>query len=311
MNTGDAAGASTRGPAHHGGLGIGGKTTYALEGSSFIAGAAVQWLRDGLGLIKQRRRRGARSPRSVKETGDVVFVPALAGLGAPHWRPEARGLFAGIDRCTTAAHLARAALEGIACRSTTSPRRCARDGRPATFPPSRWTAAPRPNDLLMQFQADMLGVPVVRPRLIETTAWARRSWPAWRRGVEGREEIRRAWKVGKRFEPKMKPVEREAHLAKWRRAVERLAGLQRPAAGFQHPAEAQFAKQSVPGRFLPASARSRRPVTVQKPAIRTARTPPPARAGGAARAGSGWRSRARPRRARSARRRPAGRGWRC
>lgn len=198
---------------------VGGETAYALEGSSFIAGAAVQWLRDGLGLI-------ARAPdvealaKQVKSTGDLVFVPALAGLGAPHWRPEARGLIAGIDRSTTAAHLARATLEGIAflIHDLAEAMR-AEAGKP--FPVFKVDGGASQNDLLMQFQADLLEVPVERPRMIETTALGAAFLAGLAVGFwKDREEIRRAWQVGKRFDPKMKPVEREQHVAKWRKAVQ-------------------------------------------------------------------------------------------
>ncbi|GAO03932.1 glycerol kinase GlpK [Anaeromyxobacter sp. PSR-1] len=198
---------------------VGGETAYALEGSSFIAGAAVQWLRDGLGLI-------ARAPdvealaKQVKSTGELVFVPALAGLGAPHWRPEARGLIAGIDRSTTAAHLARATLEGIAflIHDLAEAMR-AEAGKP--FPVFKVDGGASQNDLLMQFQADLLEVPVERPRMIETTALGAAFLAGLAVGFwKDREEIRRAWQVGKRFEPRMKPVEREQHVAKWRKAVQ-------------------------------------------------------------------------------------------
>lgn len=198
---------------------VGGETAYALEGSSFIAGAAVQWLRDGLGVI-------ARAPdvealaKQVKSTGDLVFVPALAGLGAPHWRPEARGLIAGIDRSTTAAHLARATLEGIAflIHDLAEAMR-AEAGKP--FPVFKVDGGASQNDLLMQFQSDLLEVPVERPRMIETTALGAAFLAGLAVGFwKDREEIRRAWQVGKRFDPKMKPVEREQHVAKWRKAVQ-------------------------------------------------------------------------------------------
>src|SRR5512143_1566211 len=190
---------------------VGGEVAYALEGSSFVAGAAVQWLRDGLGLIEKAADVEALA-RKVKDAGDVVFVPALAGLGAPHWRPEARGLIRGIDRSTTAAHLARATLEGIAflIGDLAEPMRAFKvDGGACQ------------NDLLMQFQADLLDVPVERPRMIETTALGAAFLAGLATGVwKDREEIRRNWKVGKRFDPKMKPTEREAHLARWRKAVD-------------------------------------------------------------------------------------------
>jgi glycerol kinase len=198
---------------------VGGEVAYALEGSSFIAGAAVQWLRDGLGLI-QKAADVESLARKVKDSGGVVFVPALAGLGAPHWRPEARGLVRGIDRGTTAAHLARATLEGIAFLiSDLAEAMRAEAHRP--IPTFKVDGGACQNDLLMQFQADLLGVPVERPRMIETTALGAAFLAGLAVGVwKDREEIRRGWKVGKRFEPKMKPAEREAHLARWKLAVD-------------------------------------------------------------------------------------------
>jgi len=198
---------------------VGGETSYALEGSSFIAGAAVQWLRDGLGLIRKASDVEDLA-RQVKSSEEVVFVPALAGLGAPHWRPEARGVLRGIDRGTTAAHLARATLEGIAFLIfDLAEAMRAEAGKP--FPAFKVDGGASQNDLLMQFQADLLDVPVVRPRMIETTALGAAFLAGLAVGFwKGRDEIRRTWKVGKRFEPRMKPTEREAFLAKWRRAVQ-------------------------------------------------------------------------------------------
>jgi glycerol kinase len=201
-------------------LGGTGTTTYALEGSSFIAGAAVQWMRDGLKVIKKAPDIEALAA-SVKDSGDVVFVPALAGLGAPHWRPEARGLFAGIDRSTTVAHLARALLEGIALQIHDLADAMRRDsGRDIpTFKADGGAAA---NDLLMQYQADILGVPVVRPRNLETTSLGAAFLGGLGAGVwDSPDAIRRAWKADKTFKPKMKADVRERHLAKWKRAVER------------------------------------------------------------------------------------------
>jgi len=198
---------------------VGGETAYALEGSSFIAGAAVQWLRDGLGLIKKAPEVETLA-KEARSTGDLVFVPALAGLGAPHWRPEARGVIRGIDRGTTAAHLARATLEGIAFLIfDLAEAMRAEAGKP--FPVFKVDGGACQNDLLMQFQADLLDVPVERPRMIETTAFGAAFLAGLAVGVwKDREEIRKAWKAGKRFEPRMKPVEREQHLAKWRQAVQ-------------------------------------------------------------------------------------------
>ncbi len=198
---------------------VGGEVCYALEGSSFIAGAAVQWLRDGLGIIKKAADVEALA-RSVKDSGGVIFVPALAGLGAPHWRPEARGLLRGIDRGTTAAHVARATLEGIAflIHDLAEAMR-AEAHRP--IPVFKVDGGASQNDLLMQLQADLLGVPVERPRLIETTAFGAAFLAGLAAGVwKDREEIRKSWKVGKRFEPKIAPHEREALVARWRKALE-------------------------------------------------------------------------------------------
>ncbi len=198
---------------------VGGEVSYALEGSSFIAGAAVQWLRDGLGIIKKAADVEPLA-KQVKDSGGVIFVPALAGLGAPYWRPEARGLLRGIDRGTTAAHVARATLEGIAflIHDLAEAMR-AEAHRP--IPVFKVDGGASQNDLLMQFQADLLGVPVERPRLIETTAFGAAFLAGLAAGVwKDREEIRRNWRVGKRFEPRIGPQEREALVARWRKAVE-------------------------------------------------------------------------------------------
>ena len=201
-------------------LGGTGTTTYALEGSSFIAGAAVQWMRDGLKVIKRAPDIEALAA-SVKDSGDVVFVPALAGLGAPHWRPEARGLFAGIDRSTTVAHFARALLEGIALQIHDLAEAMRRDsGR--DIPVFKADGGAAANDLLMQYQADILCVPVVRPRNLETTSLGAAFLGGLGAGVwDSPEAIRRAWKADKTFKPKMKGDVKERHLAKWKRAVER------------------------------------------------------------------------------------------
>jgi len=198
---------------------VGGEVCYALEGSSFIAGAAVQWLRDGLGIIKKAADVEPLA-KQVKDSGGVIFVPALAGLGAPHWRPEARGLLRGIDRGTTAAHIARATLDGIAflIHDLAEAMR-AEAHRP--IPVFKVDGGASQNDLLMQLQADLLGVPVERPRLIETTAFGAAFLAGLAAGVwKDREEIRSSWKVGKRFEPKIGPHEREALVARWRKALE-------------------------------------------------------------------------------------------
>ena len=197
---------------------IGPETNYALEGSAFIAGAAVQWLRDQLKLIEKASDIEALA-KTVKDSGDLVFVPALAGLGAPHWRPEARGLVAGLHRGTTAGHLARALLEGIAFQIYDLADAMMKDAGKSA-PTFRVDGGASANDLLMQFQADLLAVPVERPRMLETTALGAAFLAGLAAGVwSSRDEIGKSFKVGKRFEPKMKPEDRERYLAKWRRAV--------------------------------------------------------------------------------------------
>jgi glycerol kinase len=219
QNTGPEPVLSSRGLLTTVAWSVGGEVAYALEGSSFIAGAAVQWLRDGLGIIKKSADVEALA-KQVKDSAGVTFVPALAGLGAPHWRPEARGVIRGIDRGTTAAHLARATLEGIALLINDLAEAVRAEAhRP--IPVFKVDGGASQNDLLMQFQADLLGVPVERPRMIETTAFGAAFLAGLAAGVwKDREEIRRSWKVGKRFEPRMGAAEREAHVARWRKAVE-------------------------------------------------------------------------------------------
>ena len=199
---------------------LGSEATYALEGSSFIAGAAVQWLRDGLKIIK-RAKDVEDLARTVKDTGDVVFVPALAGLGAPHWRPDARGLFGGIDRGTTAGHLARAVLEGIALQIQDLADAMKLDsGR--DIPAFKVDGGAVKNDLLMQYQADILATNVVRPKNIETTSLGAAFLGGLGVGFwRSPDDIRKAWKADKVFKPKMSSEQRAQHLGKWREAVKR------------------------------------------------------------------------------------------
>ena len=199
---------------------IGDEVAYALEGSAFIAGAVVQWLRDGLGIITKSSEIEELA-KKVPDSGGVAFVPALAGLGAPYWRQEARGLICGIDRGTTRAHLARAALEGVAFEIYDLAQAMAQDiGQP--MPMFRVDGGASANDLLMQFQADLLQTPIERPRMIETTALGAAFLAGLGTGMwAGTKELKGAWRAGKQFRPKMKPEAREAHLARWRKAVER------------------------------------------------------------------------------------------
>jgi len=199
---------------------LGDQTVYALEGSAFIAGAAVQWLRDGLGLIASSDEIEAKA-REVDATGDVVFVPALAGLGAPYWDPHARGLIYGLTRDTTAAHLARATLEGMAFQIVDLVDAMQADAdRPIKR--LRVDGGASRNDLLMQFEADMLGVTIDRPENVETTALGAAYLAGMAVGVfDGLRSIVDAYRIERSFEPQVTQPERDGHLRRWRDAVRR------------------------------------------------------------------------------------------
>jgi glycerol kinase len=199
---------------------IGGRTEYALEGSIFIAGAVVQWLRDGLGLIKTSAEVEALAT-SVADNGGVYLVPAFAGLGAPHWDPYARGLVAGLTRGTTAAHLARAALEGIAYQVHDVLHAMQSDSG-IKLKELRVDGGACANNLLMQFQADLLGVPVVRPRVTETTALGAAYLAGLAVGYwKNPAEIAAQWQADRRFVPAMKTPQRKKLLAGWDKALRR------------------------------------------------------------------------------------------
>ena len=199
---------------------VNGRTEYALEGSVFIGGAVVQWLRDGLGLI-QRSSDVEQLATSVDDNGGVYLVPAFAGLGAPHWDPYARGLMVGITRGTTAGHVARAAVESIAYQVGDLLDAVQRDsGIPLAE--LRVDGGAASNDLLMQFQADLLGVPVVRPAVTETTALGAAYLAGLAVGFWGSPaEIASQWRVDKRFEPAMPKGKADGLRARWREAVSR------------------------------------------------------------------------------------------
>ncbi|TLM62794.1 MAG: glycerol kinase GlpK [Deltaproteobacteria bacterium] len=199
---------------------VGGATSYALEGSSFIAGAAVQWLRDGLGLVHTAAEIETLA-RQVPDSGGVVFVPALTGLGAPHWNSGARGLISGITRGTTAAHLARATLEGIALQIHDLCRAMADDkGEPLAVLKVDGGAAQ--NDLLMQLQADLLEKPVSRPQTVETTALGAAMLAGLAVGFwRDLEELAGSWREEKRFVPEAEAAWREELLGRWNDAVKR------------------------------------------------------------------------------------------
>ena len=199
---------------------INGKTEYALEGSIFIAGAVVQWLRDGLGIIRQSADVEALA-RQVPDSGGVVVVPAFAGLGAPHWDSWARGLMIGLTRGTTSAHIARAALESIAFQVADVLNAMQADAG-LKVRELRVDGGASANDLLMQFQADVMGVPVVRPKVLETTALGAAYLAGLAVGFwKNKREIDSQWKVDAKFTPNMKNSEREAKMHRWQRALER------------------------------------------------------------------------------------------
>jgi glycerol kinase len=218
MHTGAEAVASKNGLLTTCAAQTGAAPEYALEGSVFIGGAVVQWLRDGLGLIKRAADIEALAA-SVPDAGGVVFVPAFAGLGAPHWNPHARGTLAGLTRGSTAAHIARAALEAIAFQSAELVQAMAADcGRPLAE--LRVDGGATANNLLMQFQADLLGVPVIRPRIQETTALGAACLAGLAAGVwKSRAEIAAHWARERTFTPAMPRADAAARMAEWRRAV--------------------------------------------------------------------------------------------
>jgi glycerol kinase len=198
---------------------IGDKTTYALEGSSFIAGAAVQWLRDGLGLIETAPD-VEKLAASVDSSGGVVFVPALAGLGAPYWDQNARGTITGITRGTTAAHLARATLEGIAFSVWDLLEAMAKDAkRPLNTLKIDGGAAK--NDLLAQFQADIAAVAAVRPVEVESTGRGAAMLAGVGAGLADQARAAEMIKVDRTFAPRMPAADREEHLTRWRDAIRR------------------------------------------------------------------------------------------
>ncbi len=200
-----------------------GVTDYALEGSVFIGGAVVQWLRDGLKIIRNAAEVEALA-RSVPDNGGVYFVPAFAGLGAPHWDAYARGAILGLTRGATGGHLARAALESIAYQSADLVSAMERDAG-ITLTELRVDGGATASDLLMQFQADLLGVPVVRPRVKETTALG----AAYLAGIgvgfwKGADEVKRSWQVDRSFEPSMSRDQAVTLRASWNKAVARAKG---------------------------------------------------------------------------------------
>ena len=197
------------------------KTTYALEGSIFVAGAAVKWLRDGLGIIADASETSSMAT-SVQGSHGVVMVPAFVGLGAPYWDPDARGAIFGLGLDTSAAHLARAALEAVAFQSLDLKQAMARDGADGART-LRIDGGMAANSWLCQFIADILDVPVERPSNLETTALGAAFLAGLSTGLwTGLDQLSSVWKRSDRFEPAMDPNERERLIAGWRSAVERV-----------------------------------------------------------------------------------------
>ncbi len=196
-----------------------GELTYALEGSIFVTGAAVQWLRDGLQIVGSAAETQAIA-KTVKDSAGVVFVPALTGLGAPHWDPHARGLIIGLTRGTTRAHIVRATLEAIAFEV-----RDVLETMPAALSSLRVDGGASANDLLCQIQADQVGVPVERPKLVETTALGAAFLAGLGAGVwSSTDELRETWQLDRTFSPEADRATSDAAHHRWSEAVRRSTG---------------------------------------------------------------------------------------
>lgn len=202
---------------------LGDRLSYALEGSVFIGGAVVQWLRDGLGIIRSSRE-VEQLARSVPDSGGVYIVPAFAGLGAPHWDPYARGAILGITRGTSAAHIARAAVESIAFQ-VADLIEAMNDDSGVPLPELRVDGGAASNDLLLQFQADLLGVPVLRPAVTETTALGAAYLAGLSVGYwQSTTELAKQWRIERRFEPQMPSDQVALRRARWAEALSRSKG---------------------------------------------------------------------------------------
>ncbi|NUZ04225.1 glycerol kinase GlpK [Piscinibacter koreensis] len=222
MNTGARFETSTHGLITTSAAQTGAEPQYAREGSVFVGGAVVQWLRDGLQAIRSSTEVEALAA-SVPDSGGVLFVPAFTGLGAPYWKPDARGAIVGLSRGTTIAHIARAALESIAFQSAALLDAMRRDAGPdgaSSVAELRVDGGASVNDLLMQFQADLLGIPVLRPRVTETTALGAAYLAGLACGVyASTDELAAQWRVERRFVPTMSRSEASERMARWEHAV--------------------------------------------------------------------------------------------
>ena len=219
MNTGDQALPSQNRLLTTVAWQLDGRRTYALEGSVFVAGAVVQWLRDGLGIIRSSDEIEALAA-SGPDSGGVYMVPAFTGLGAPHWDAYARGTMHGLTRGSTKAHIARAALESIAFQSAELLDAMQKDSNVA-LQQLRVDGGGSRNNLMMQFQADILGVPVTRPKMTETTALGAAYLAGLAVGIQREGAWNTRWPLDRTFEPAMSADERESRLAQWRKAVDR------------------------------------------------------------------------------------------
>jgi glycerol kinase len=220
MQTGAEAVTSKRGLVTTVACGAGGTPTYALEGSVFIAGAAIQWLRDGLQIVRKAAE-SEKLARSVDSTLGVYLVPAFVGLGAPYWDPEARGAVLGLTRGVTRAHVARAALEALAFQTRDVVDTMAAEAQ-KPIRVLRVDGGAAANDFLMQFQADVLGTTVDRPKVVETTALGAALLAGLGVGLWTQAELERVRAVDRVFKPKMKPEDRDALYAGWQAAVARV-----------------------------------------------------------------------------------------
>ena len=224
MHTGEEFRASRHGLVTTSAAQMGPRPEYALEGSVFIGGAVVQWLRDGLRAI-QASGMVQSLAESVPDSGGVVFVPAFAGLGAPYWKPQARGAILGLTRGTTVAHIARAALESIAFQCAALLQAMVQDAQQAASHASAVTelrvdGGASVNDLLMQFQADLLGIPVVRPEVVETTALGAAYLAGLSTGVYGGlGELSARWRAERRFHPTMPRERARERMEAWQHAI--------------------------------------------------------------------------------------------
>lgn len=223
MNTGEKPAESKHGLLTTVGWRINGRTTYCLEGSVFVAGAAVQWLRDGLGLIRLASET-AELALSIPDNGGVYFVPAFVGLGAPYWDANARGVIVGLTRGTTKAHLARAALEAMAYQ-TADVLDAMRQDSGVALQSLRVDGGATANDWLMQFQSNVLGVAVRRPVVQETTALGAAYLAGLATGVwSDLSDVSKNWQLQREFAPVMPNSERDTLLTQWHRAISRASG---------------------------------------------------------------------------------------